>query len=138
MTTIKIKNDTKEKLEALKKEGQTYDQLLQSLIQHEPGANINDVTEISREKIAFEVEHTTLNKNNEIIKTNGYNVSYYELSQSEVGNIFEIQNNDEYYIHEKAEILYKDKISVFVRTSITTKSINEFSQDTELLHIQLF
>lgn len=134
-TSIQLSNKTRDKLVELKGT-LTYDEYINKMInQLHDGTNVNDISEIKRNPIAVTLEHCNLN--GDII--NEYNITFRKLNESKIGSIFEPKYSDnKYFTHQSAEIIFKDKDSVFLRVKTKAITVTGEYVDFDLIHIHLF
>lgn len=138
-TGISIKESSKEKLDSLKGENDTYEDVINRLLVSEEGSIKKDIVEIKHHKIAFNLEHQGFTKEGFESESHERNISYLELADVEVGDVFEpLRTDDEYYIHEKAEVLFKDDKSLFIRVTVEINREKGYFEEYELLHVHLF
>lgn len=127
MAKIELSEEFIEKLDTLVLEEETYEECIKRLISgyEETFKNIN------REKEAFTLSFEGLDENDEVDLREYISISYNDLSKSNVGDLFEVIKLDyEYYINQKALVIFKDETSCFIKfiDEINTKSkkVEEF------------
>ncbi|MCC7554468.1 MAG: hypothetical protein KO202_08295 [Methanobacteriaceae archaeon] len=118
---IELSKEFIDKIKSLTEKDETFEDCLKRLIK----GYEKDFKNISREKEAFSLSFEAMNENNEIIDSEYLIVTYVELADSKIGDIFEAQKIDyTYFINQKAVLIYKDDDSCLVKfiDEIYTKS----------------
>ena len=135
-TTIRIKKETREKIDKLRGNITTSD-YLEDIINEIGGVKIDDVTEIKRDAIAEVLDFVDYNNP---ANNRRYAICFQELKSSRVRDVYTAERNptSQHYMNMEAEVLFKDDISVVLRViesavDGSTKLIN-----TRLVHIDLF
>lgn len=140
-TTLSLKESTKEKLDSFKGEN-TYEKAIDKLLDLAGGTLLDDITEIKRPQVAFELSSIGYGGNEdnlEVYSRENTVITFKELSQAKVWDKFySPDNNNMYYYEEWAEIIFKDENSVFVRVISERELPNSHLEDVSMLHISLF
>lgn len=140
-TTLSLKESTKEKLDSFKGEN-TYEKAIDKLLDLAGGAVIEDITEIKRPQIAFELSSIGYGGNEdnlEVYSRENTIITFKELSEAKVWDKFySPDNSNMYYYEEWAEIIFKDEKSALIRVISEEELPNSHLEDTSMLHISLF
>lgn len=140
-TTLSLKESTKEKLDSFKGEN-TYEKAIDKLLDLAGGAVIEDIIEIKRPQIAFELSSIGYGGNEdnlEVYSRENTIITFKELSEAKVWDKFySPDNSNMYYYEEWAEIIFKDEKSALIRVISEEELPNSHLEDTSMLHISLF
>ena len=105
-TNIRIKKSSKDKMKVLQSvSGLTYSEIIEKLITGMGGMIQEDIITIQREQVAFTLNYWD---NDKTIKKD---VTYWDLHNSDVGNIFKITFDEDLpdnYITSFAEVISKE------------------------------
>ena len=141
VTTIKLHESTKEKLDAYKASNGniTYDDVIQSLLRKVGGTIVDDVEEIKREQIAFVVAHNGYDADGNRIEFTERPVTFSELENSKVGDTFESEeSNLVNQRNEIAEVMMKTDKDVFIRLCTIYENDDGVFEDYDMIHVVLF
>ena len=140
-TGLTLKKETKEKLNEFKG-NDSYEKAIDKLLNLAGGVIIDDIEEIKRPQIAFELLSIGYAGNEDNLKEQVMQntiVTFKELSQAKVRDKFYSPDiNNMYYHSEWAEIIFKDENSVLIRVITEEELPNSSMEDISMLHISLF
>lgn len=140
-TGLTLRKETKEKLNEFKGDN-SYEKAIDTLLDLAGGTLLDDIKEIKRQQVAFELTTILYSSNGDTISSysrEDKGITFKELSQSEVGDKFySPEMNNMYYYSEWAEIIFKDENSVLVRVTCERQLPTSFTEDVNMLHISLF
>lgn len=140
-TSIGIDNEIKTELEALKGD-MTFNDFFKKILKEKEGTIVDDVVEIKRPQTAFTLESVGYGGNEDNLHaywSEEIIVTFADLANAEVGDKFYSPNHNYMYSYdEEAEVIFKDKKSVFVRVTSTENIPTGFKVNVNLLHVMLF
>ena len=140
-TTIRIKEDSRRKLEALKDGTDlTLSDIVENLLLNVGGTMRNDVENVHRNNTAFTLQYYDFEKEEASFR----DVSYRELEKSEVRDQFSATDSpSSHSVTEFAEVIFKDDWSCFIRITelrrektADGRQLQEHHQ--ELVHFDIF
>lgn len=135
-TSVMIKKSTKQQLDALKGgKSISYSKVIENLIQQTGGTIIEDVITIPP-AIAFTLKYW--NKENN--KTNILDITFGDLMNCDVGEVFMAESNPEGYdwVNSSAKVLAKDGADVILKVTEVNCKDGKFSSVKSVVHLQLF
>lgn len=141
VTTIKLHDKTKEKLDIYKERNSniTYDDAIQSLLRKVGGTIVDDIHEIKREQVAFSLDHNGYDADGNRIEFTERHVTFSELEDSEVGDTFESEeSNLVNQSNEIAEVMVKTDKDVFIRLCTIYENEDGVFEDYDMIHVVLF
>lgn len=140
-TGLTLRKETKEKLNQFKGDD-SYEKAIDKLLDLAGGVVVDDITEIKRPQVAFELSSIGYGGNEdnlEVYSRENTVVTFKELSEAKVWDTFySPDNNNMYYYEEWAEIIFKDEKSALIRVISEEELPNSHLEDTSMLHISLF
>ena len=108
MSKIELSDEFVEKISFLSEKDEAFEDTLKRII----GCYENNFKNINRDQDAFTLTFEPIGREGCEYIT----VTYKELANSKIGDMFEVQKLDStYYINQKAKIIYKDDESVLVK-----------------------
>lgn len=139
-TTVRIKKSSLIKIDKMKGDKGSVADVIEKLLSTVEGCQIDDIVEVKRETVAIPLEYTTFDENNDFKVQQYYDVTFQELKNSKVGDLFYANPNpsDDKYMNEIAEVLFVDGRSVLVRVTEEVKTANGVSSVVHIEHIDLF
>lgn len=135
-TTIRIKEDSRKKLEALK-EGTslTLSDVIENLLSNVGGTVRDDVVNIKRPAVAFQLQFIDFENDKGAFR----DVTYQDLAGMEVGTIIEFDETPSKNCQiETGTLIFKDDESAFVRVTEILYENGTEKRYSNLLHIDLF
>lgn len=143
MAEASIPVTKKIKEEIMKAKGDmTYNDFFKKILKEKEGAIIDDINEVKRPQTAITIEYIGLGGNMDALhpyQTNEYHISFDDLKNSQVGDVFHVEDdNYEYYTEESAEVVFKDKDTCLLRVKIETNTPEAYRKEYEMVHIELF
>lgn len=134
-TTIQISKEVKMKLDLMKgNNNETYNRLIENLLQQSGGTFADDVVEVQREKVAFSLKYFDDNSSKIL------DVTYYDLAVSEVGDVFKVVDNptDDNWLNSDAEVIIKKNNDVVLLVNEFTCKNGKIDKISNIFHIYLF
>lgn len=102
--TIKLSSSFKQKLEDAKNGDETFEDVLRRLL----SGYDSEIESKTQEQVAFCLEHRGYADNGECWENHFLTVTYHELKNSKVGDVFEPESsNYAYHGHESATVICK-------------------------------
>lgn len=134
-TTIRIQQSVRDKISQIQ-EGTdlTVSDIINNLLQNRAGTITDDVENISRENVAYELEYA------DDFSAKIYYLTYREIAKATVGCKWYANSSitAEEYQTESAELLFKDSDSAIIRTVQTVVENNSERKFNAIVHISLF
>lgn len=139
-TTVRIKKSSLEKINKMKGADGSVADVIEKLLDTVDGCHIDDVLEVKRDTVAIPLEYTVFDKKGNFKAQDIYDVTFNDLRQSKVGDLFCANPNpsDEKYMNDMAEVLFVDDRSALVRVTEVSKSGRRVSSNIHLEHVDLF
>ena len=112
-TTLKVTNEVRDAVKSHTEEGETYNDTLERIL--EGYVEFNKT--IERPAVALTLYYTGYTLG-EISEQNILNITFEDLKNSNVDDVFEAeQGHSEYYEKTSAKVIYKDEDAVFIKLS---------------------
>ena len=138
-TSIQVTQDLKEQLGKIKDANNynSYQEAIEQLIKD--NTNTNNYTVISREKIAISLRCIQIDEKGNGYLFNEYNVSYFELKNAGLNDLFSPKLCDgEHYLFKTGKVIYKDENFVLLKINEVVNTPDECNEYHELVGIDLF
>ena len=135
-TTIRVRNEVRDKLKAIQDGTDlTLSDIIWNCLEVVGGTMVDDVENIHRESIAYDLQYLDLDSNNQKMRY----ITFKELSKASVGDIFQANNDIKVknYSTEDAEVIWKDENSIFLRLTQTIVEDDNQRKLYSAIHIQL-
>ena len=135
-TTIQIKKETKQKLDLVKgTNNNSYNTIIEKLLEQSGGVIVEDTIEIAREQVAF-----TLNYWDDA-KTVKKDITYADLMNNPVNHKF-YANEDRLrigdWVNSTATIIFKQEDDVILMVEEVSGGNGKFSSIRSIVHVNLF
>ena len=137
-TTITLSKQTRDTLKQIKSETKyrTYDEIISDLLSAKEGY-IKDYEVITSPKIAFVLNNIILDNKGVQLKHYEEQITYKQLKDSSIGQYFTPKKeNAKYYIHESAQVVFKDYDFVVLRITEEVKQ-DEVEEYNRLIGVEL-
>ena len=121
ITTIEISEEFKKELDGLSNKGETYEDCIKRMISPYEKTFKN----INRDNEAFTLTFEGMDENDEVLEREYIVVTYKELANSNVDDLFQVKKLDfNYFINQKALVIFHDENSCLIKfiDEIKTKS----------------
>lgn len=146
ITTIQIHKETKQKLDLMKAENrESYDRLIQNLLQQTGGVFVEDVITVNRDTVAMSLKYWEIESPNFDERNNGknfksYDITFQELKIEPVGTTFTAnpQPTDDNFINSVARIVAKEGDDVLLLCREISCIDGEVDSISSVAHINLF
>lgn len=134
-TTIRIREDSRLKLEALREGKLTFSDVIDKLLKHYQGTVTDDVRNIDRERVALELQFSDYKDS-----FSYYQITFSELKTAEVGQVFSpnVDPNAEVYSCETATVIWRDSDSVLLKVVALVKDEEKVDKFVEVVNVNLF
>ena len=134
-TTIRIREDSRMKLEKLREGNFTFSYVIDNLIKHYQGTVTDDVRNIDRERVALELQFSDYKDS-----FSYYQITFSELKTAEVGQVFSpnVDPNAEVYSCETATVIWRDSDSVLLKVVALVKDEEKVDKFVDVVNVNLF
>ena len=136
-TTIQIRKETKQKLDFMKSENkETYDKLIQNLLEQAGGTWVDDVITVNRDSVALSLKYWETKGDKSLV----YDITFQELKLEPVGTVFTAnpEPDNDNFINSVARIVAKEGDDVILLVREISCHEGRFDSLSSVVHVNLF